>query len=101
MPGSRCSELDLSTAERLISVSDPKGLSALHKESSDPAAAKAVAGQFGALLMQNVMRNSDGGAAAMAGGGVGGDVVSSLFTSTVSQAAMSGDKLGLADILFR
>jgi flagellar protein FlgJ len=92
--------LDLATAERMTSVADPKGLSALHKQSSDPAAAKAVAGQFGALLMQGLMQGSDGGAIPMAGG-VGGNIVSSLFANTISQAAMSGDKLGLADVLFR
>jgi flagellar protein FlgJ len=93
--------LDLQTAERLISASDPKGLSALKKQSSDPAAAKAVAGQFGAMLMQGMMQGSDGDTIAMAGGGVGSNVVSSLFASTISQAAASGDKLGLADALFR
>jgi flagellar protein FlgJ len=93
--------LDLATAERLISVSDPKGLPTLKKHSSDPTAAKAVAGQFGALLMQGVMQNSYGDTIPMTGGGVGGNIVSALFTNTVSQAAMSGDKLGLADVLFR
>ena len=93
--------MDLQTAERLISASDPKGLSALKKQSSDPAAAKAVAGQFGAMLMQGMMQGSDGDSIAMAGGGVGSNIVSSLFASTVSQAAASGDKLGLADALFR
>jgi Rod binding domain-containing protein len=93
--------LDLATAERLISVSDPKGLSALRQQSDDPAAAKAVAGQFGALLMQGMMQSANGEALPIAGDGVGGNVVNALFASTVSQAAMSGDKLGLADILFR
>jgi len=93
--------LDLTTAERLISASDPKSLSVLHKQSDDPVTAKAVAGQFGALLMQGMMQNGDGGAIPIAGDGVGANVVSALFASTVSQAAASGDKLGLADILFR
>jgi flagellar protein FlgJ len=93
--------LDLATAERLISVADPKALSALHKQSDDPVAAKAVAGQFGALLMQGMMQNVDGGAIPIAGDGVGANVVSALFASTMSQVAASGDKLGLADILFR
>jgi peptidoglycan hydrolase FlgJ len=92
--------VDLATAERMTSVADPRGLSALHKQSSDPAAAKAVAGEFGALLMQGLMQGSDGGAIPMAGG-VGGNIVNSLFANTISQAAMSGDKLGLADVLFR
>jgi flagellar protein FlgJ len=93
--------LDLATAERLISVADPKALSALHKQSDDPVAAKAVAGQFGALLMQGMMQKGDGGTISIAGDGVGANVVNALFASTVSQAAASGDKLGLADILFR
>lgn len=93
--------MDLATAERLTSIADPKGLSALKKQSNDPAAAKAVAGQFGALLMQGVMQGSDGAAIAMAGDGVGGNIVSALFANTISQAAMSGDKLGLADMIFR
>ena len=53
------------------------------------------------MLMQGMMQGSDGETIAMAGGGVGSNVVSSLFASTVSQAAASGDKLGLADALFR
>jgi flagellar protein FlgJ len=93
--------LDLTTAERLASASDPKALSALKNRGNDPVAAKAVAGQFAALLMQNVMQGSDGAAMPVAGGGVGGNIVSGLFASTLSQAASSGDKLGLAHMLFR
>jgi len=101
MRESRCFELDLATAQRLITMADPKDLSVLHKQSSDPVAAKAVAGQFGALLAQGLMQDSDGSAIPVAGGGVGGSIVSSLFANTISQAAMSSDKLGLADTLFR
>ena len=93
--------MDLTTAERLASASDPKALSALKNHGNDPAAAKAVAGQFAALLMQNVMQGSDGAALPMAGDGIGGNIVSGLFASAISQAAASGDKLGLADMLFR
>jgi flagellar protein FlgJ len=93
--------LDLSAAERLSSAADPKGLAALKSQSSDPAAAKAIAGQFGALLMQGIMRGTDGAAMSIAGDGIGGNVVSALFANTMAQAAMSGDKLGLADMLFR
>ena len=93
--------MDLSTAERLSSATDPKGLAALKSQSSDPAAAKAIAGQFGALLMQGIMQGGDGTAMSVAGDGVGGNVVSALFASTIAQAARSGDKLGLADMLFR
>ena len=84
-----------------MSAPDPKSLSALKNQGNNPAAAKAVAGQFAALLMQNVMQSSDGAALPMAGDGIGGNIVSGLFASAVSQAAASGDKLGLADILFR
>ncbi len=93
--------MDLATAERLSSAADPKGLSALKKHSNDPVAAKAVAGQFAALLLRNVMQGSDGAALPMAGDGIGGDIVSGLFASTISQTATSGDTLGLADMLFR
>jgi flagellar protein FlgJ len=93
--------MDLATAERLTSAADPKGLAVLKKQSNDPAAAKAVAGQFGALLMQGVMQGSDGAALSMTGDGVGGNIVSSMFANAISHAAMSGDKLGLADLLFR
>ena len=84
-----------------MSAPDPKSLSALKNQGNNPAAAKAVAGQFAALLLQNVMQSSDGAALPMAGDGIGGNIVSGLFASAVSQAAASGDKLGLADILFR
>jgi flagellar protein FlgJ len=93
--------LDLAAAERLTSAADPKGLLALKKQADDPAAAKAVAGQFGALLMQGVMRGNDGAAISIAGDGVGANIVSALYANTISQAAMSGDKLGLADMIFR
>jgi hypothetical protein len=42
-------------------------------------AAKAVAGQFGALLMQGMMQGGDGQALPIAGDGVGGNVVNALF----------------------
>jgi flagellar protein FlgJ len=93
--------MDLQGAERLMSMADPKGLSALKRQSKDPAAAKVVASQFGAFLMQGVMQGSDGEAMAMAGGGPGANIVSALFANTVAQAAASHDKLGLADLLFR
>lgn len=93
--------MDLTTAERLASATDPKALSALKNRGNDPAAAKAVAGQFAALLMQHVMQGSDGGAMPIAGDGVGGNIVSGLFASAISQTAASGDKHGLADMLFR
>lgn len=92
--------MDVAAAARLAATADPKAIAALQKDSRDPAVAKAVAAQFGALLMQRVMQNSDGEAIGMAGG-VGGNIVNTLFASTMSETAMSGDRLGLADLLFR
>jgi peptidoglycan hydrolase FlgJ len=80
---------------------DPKAIATLKGQQNDPAAARAVAGQFAALLWQNVMQGSDGAALSMAGDGVGGSIVSGLFATTISQAVASGDRFGLADMLFR
>lgn len=93
--------MELATAERAVSVSDPQSLSGLKQRSNDPAVAKAVAGQFGALLMQGMLQSSYGETNPLVGGAAGGNIVSSLFANAVSEAAMSGDKLGLADLLFR
>ncbi len=93
--------MDLATAQRLISAADPKSLAALKQQGTDPAAAKAAAGQFAALLVQNVMQGSDGTALPVAGDDTGGNIVSGLFANAISQMAASGDKLGLADLLFR
>lgn len=93
--------MDLATAERLASATDPKALATLKNRGNDPVAAKAIAGQFAAFLMQNVMQGGDGGAMPIAGDAVGGNIVSGLFASAVSQTAASGEKLGLADMLFR
>ncbi|HXP31698.1 MAG TPA: glucosaminidase domain-containing protein [Stellaceae bacterium] len=87
-------------AERLASSADPKGLTALLNHGNDRAVAKAVAGQFGAFLMQGLMQQADGGAMPVAGG-VGGATVSAMFASEMGKLAMSGDKLGLADFLLR
>lgn len=87
-------------AERLAASGDTKDLSALTGKSNDPAVAKAVAEQFGAFLMQQMMQQSDGGALPMASG-VGGSTVSAMFATEMGRVAMSGDKLGLADMLLR
>lgn len=92
--------MNLDAAERLIPASTPEALPALPARPADPAAARAVAEQFGTLLMQRLMQNGDGRALAMAGG-TGGNIVNAMFAHTIAQAAMSGDKLGLADLLFR
>jgi flagellar protein FlgJ len=92
--------MDPAATQRLSLFGDPKSLAALHQRSSDPAAAKALAGQFAGMLLQRVMQNSNGEAIGMASG-VGGNVVNAMFANTVAQAAATDDKLGLADILFR
>lgn len=92
--------MDLGTAERLASATDPQAIAALQAHRRNPAVAKAVAEQFGTLLMQRVMQNGGGEALAMTGG-TGGNIVNAMFANTIAQAAMSGDRLGLADILFR
>jgi peptidoglycan hydrolase FlgJ len=92
--------MDLQAAERMAAVDDPSAVMALQKNNTDPAVAKAVAEQFGTLLMQRVMQNDDGSAVGMADG-VGANVVNSMFAGAVAQTAMSGDRLGLADLLFR
>lgn len=92
--------MDLSAAERLTASADPKAIAALQQQSDNPAVAKAVAGQFGTLLMQRLMQDADGEALGMADG-IGGNIVNQMFAGTMSQAAMSGDQLGLADLLFR
>ena len=93
--------MDLNTAERLISATDPKSLTVLKNQGNNPVTARAVAGQFTALLVQNIMQGSDGTALPMAGDGMGANIVSGLFANTISQTVASGDKRGLADLLFR
>jgi peptidoglycan hydrolase FlgJ len=92
--------MDLQYAERLAATADPKAVMALQSQNRDPAVGKAVAEQFGTLLMQRVMQNADGSAIAMTDG-VGSGVVNSMFANTIAQTTMSGDQLGLADLLFR
>lgn len=92
--------MDLAAAKRLASVADPQAVASLQAQRGNPAVARAVAGQFGTLLMQRILQQGDGEALAMTGG-TGGNIVNAMFASTVAQAAMSGDQLGLADILFR
>lgn len=91
--------MDATLAASLASSVDPKSLRALQNRNSDPAVAKAVAGQFGSFLMQGLMQDSDGTAMSMAGG-TGSGAVNSMFASAMSRYAMSGDKLGLADMIY-
>src|SRR5882762_9864619 len=92
--------MDLSAAQRLATMPDPKGITGLLNRSGDPAVAKAVAQQFSSLLMRQVMQQSDGSAMPVADG-VGGGIVSSMFANTIGQVASSHEKLGLADLLLR
>jgi peptidoglycan hydrolase FlgJ len=92
--------MDLAAAERLAATSDPKAVASLQKHNRDPAVAKAVAEQFGALLLQRMMQGDDGRALAMADG-TGSDIVNAMFAQTMAETAMSGDRLGLANLLFR
>lgn len=92
--------MDVTQAERMASLSDPKGLTSLRGRNGDPAAARAVAEQFGAFLMDGMLQQSDGSAMPMVDG-TGSAVVSSMFASQMSRVAMSGDKLGLADVILR
>ena len=92
--------MDFPAAQRLAASPDPRGLAGLMQHSADPTVSKAVAQQFGALFMQSLMQQSDGAGIAMTGG-VGGGVVNSMFANTMGQAAMSGEKLGLTDLMMR
>jgi flagellar protein FlgJ len=92
--------MDDRLAVSLASSIDPKTLASLQNRNNDPAVAKAVAGQFGAFLMQGMMQEGDGTALSMTGG-TGGPAVNAMFAGVMSRYAMSGDKLGLADMIYR
>jgi hypothetical protein len=92
--------MDAGLAERLATSMDPKALSALQNRNNDPAVGRAVAAQFGSFLMQGMMQDADGSAMSVAGG-TGGAAVSSMFASAMGRYAMSGDKLGLAETIYR
>jgi flagellar protein FlgJ len=92
--------VDIGTARTLAALNAPGGIAGLAKHANDPAAARKVAQQFGAMLMQNLMRQSDGSALPMAGG-TGGDIVNTMFSTTMGQAAMAHDRTGLTDMLLR
>jgi len=92
--------MEASAARWLAASSDPKGVAGLLRHSSDPKSARAAAQQFGALLMQTLMQQSDGSGIPMVEG-AGAGVVNAMFAGTVGKVAMSGEKLGLADLLLR
>lgn len=92
--------MDSAIAQSLASGVDPKAIAALKGHPNDPAVRRAVANQFSAMLMENLMKNSDGSPLAMVDG-VGGDTVSALYTNVMSQVAASSNQLGFADLLLQ
>jgi flagellar protein FlgJ len=90
--------VNLGTAQTLAATTGANDLASLKQSANNPAAARKVAQQFGALLMQNLMRQSDGTALPFASG-TGSDVVNQMFSSTVSRAAIGHDKTGLTDLI--
>lgn len=95
--------MDLGAAQALAATSgtgDVTGLNRLAGQ-NNPAATRKVAQQFGALLLQNMMKQGDGKALPMVSGGTGGDIVNQMFASTLGQAVASNEKMGLTDILLR
>jgi peptidoglycan hydrolase FlgJ len=91
--------VDLGVGQTLAATTGLDDLAGLKKIATDnPAATRKAAQQFGALLMQNLMRQSDGTALPMVGG-AGSDVVNQMFAGTISRAVMSNEKMGLTDLL--
>ena len=84
--------MDLGTAQTLAAVSGANDLSGLKKAVNDPAAARKVSQQFGALLMANLMRQSDGTALPFVSG-TGSDVVNQMFASTIGQAVVGHENM--------
>jgi peptidoglycan hydrolase FlgJ len=92
--------VDLPGAEFLASQTNPDTVAGMLKHTDNPAAAKAVAQQFAALLMQGMMQKPDGSAMGMVDG-TGNGIVNSMFASTMAQQAAKGEHLGLTDLLLR
>lgn len=93
--------MDLGAAQTLAATTAGGDVAGLKKLAADnPAGMRKVAQQFGSLLMQNLMRQSDGTALPMAGG-TGSNVVNQMFANTISKAVMSNEKMGLTDMLIR
>jgi flagellar protein FlgJ len=94
--------MDLGVAQTLAATSGSNDLAGLKKlgAENNPAAMHKVAQQFGALLMQNLMKQADGTAIPMVDG-TGGDVVNQMFAGTIGQAVMSNEKMGFTDMLIR
>ncbi|HEV2188389.1 MAG TPA: glucosaminidase domain-containing protein [Stellaceae bacterium] len=90
--------MNLGTAQTVAAVSGANDLAGLKQAAGNPDAARKVAQQFGALLMQNLMRQSDGTALPFVSG-TGGDIVNQMFSSTISQAVVGHDNTGLTDLI--
>ncbi|MDE1932087.1 MAG: hypothetical protein KGI43_11045, partial [Alphaproteobacteria bacterium] len=72
--------MDAAVAQSLASGIDPTAIGALKAHPDDPAVRRAVAGQFGAMLMEGLMRDADGSALPMVDG-VGSDTVNTLYAN--------------------
>ena len=92
--------MNAAIAQSLASGIDPTAIGALKANPDDPAVRRAVAGQFGAMLMEGLMRNADGSALPMVDG-VGSDTVNTLYANVMSQVAASSNQLGFADMLLQ
>ena len=92
--------MDLPGAQFLASQTNPNTVAGMLKHTSNPAAAKAVAQQFSALLTQGMMQKNDGSAIGMVDG-TGGGIVNSMFASTLAQQAARGENMGLTDLILR
>jgi len=93
--------VELGVTQTLAATTGTSDLAGLKKlAANNPAGMRKVAQQFGSLLMQNLMRESDGTALPMVSG-AGSGVVNQMFASTVGQAVMSSEKMGLTDMLVR
>jgi flagellar protein FlgJ len=92
--------VDLPGAEFLASQTDPNSVVGMLKHTSSPTAARAVAQQFSALLMQGMMQKNDGSAIGMVDG-TGNGIVNSMFASTMAQQAAKGEHMGLTDLILR
>jgi peptidoglycan hydrolase FlgJ len=90
--------MDLGSAQTLAAASTANDLAKLKQAAGNPAAARKTAQQFGALLMENLMRQSDGTALPMASG-TGSDAVNQMFAGTISRAVMANEKMGLTDMI--
>ena len=94
--------MDLGVAQTLAATTGTDDLAGLKKigAENNPAATRKVAQQFGALLMENLMRQADGTALPMVEG-TGSDVVNQMFVGTISRSVTSNEKMGLTDLLLR